>query len=61
MKSCGDCRYFHKVKNLRFGNSGICDYFDTRTNEDSGKNCLVFKKIKYKRIKLNYYNLIKES
>ncbi len=49
-KSCGRCQYFTKRKHL-VGDSGLCEYFDSRTKADYGHECKFFKSIKYDRQK----------
>ena len=34
-------------------NSGLCEFYDGRTDEDRGHKCLKFKRPKYKRKKRN--------
>lgn len=48
MQSCGACKHFQKMKHLQ-GNGGVCTLKDGRTNTDSGRNCTVFKRIKFDR------------
>ena len=49
-KCCGNCTSFTRMKQMQ-DNSGICEYHDCRTDVDCGKDCPVWKGIKYKRSK----------
>ena len=46
-KNCGSCGWFVKLKQMR-GNSGICEYSDTGTNADKGRDCEDWEGITYK-------------
>lgn len=46
-KKCSGCTYYQKWRNNNHKNSGICEYYDGRT--DSGYVCTNWKGIKYKR------------
>lgn len=43
---CGGCAFFLKIKG-NFGNSGICEWHDARTNEH---RCTHWKPIPYMRV-----------
>jgi len=48
MKSCGNCKWFVRVKNNNIG--GLCDYYGWKCRPDYMKNnCKEWKGIKYKR------------
>jgi hypothetical protein len=48
---CGSCQYFQKWKNDKY-NSGVCIFYDARTNTDDGHNCKFYKAISYDRNKV---------
>ncbi|BDU72331.1 hypothetical protein [Mesoterricola silvestris] len=48
-QDCGGCRHFLKVRG-NWGNSGLCEFQDRRTDEDCGHNCPDFKPIKFDRL-----------
>jgi len=47
-QSCGACKWFLKIKG-NWGNSGLCEYQDHRTDTDLGHNCPDFKRPKFNR------------
>lgn len=47
---CGGCQSFLKVKG-NWGNSGLCAFFDRRTNDGYGNGCKAWKAIPYERKK----------
>jgi len=47
-KSCSNCEHFIKIKSLS-GDSGICQYYDSRTKADYDKSCTKHKSKKYNR------------
>lgn len=55
-KKCGSCTWFQKIKSCYdgrpWGNSGLCLYYDGRTDEDN--KCHNWKGIKYERKKFRY-------
>ena len=48
MKDCGNCEYFIKWTNDKYG-GGLCDALDARTKSDCGHKCMHFKRRKYNR------------
>lgn len=50
MQNCGCCEGFQKVKG-NWGNSGLCEIHDCRTDEDCGHKCKEFKRIRSPRAK----------
>lgn len=54
MNDCGSCAFFQKAKQMQ-NNSGLCEYYDCRTNTGSGHGCEEWKGIKYRRVRrVNY-------
>ena len=47
---CGGGQYFQKLKNF-VGDSGLCEFYDSRTKSDYGQMCQKFKPLKYERKK----------
>ena len=52
-KSCGNCVFFGKKKNWWTG--GLCDFDDSVTTSDKGRNCPDWKGVKYSRTKEKNY------
>lgn len=50
VKRCGNCYYYVKWSNNNHKNSGLCKYWDCRTDA-GGKFCESYKSLKYKRMK----------
>lgn len=48
MQNCGCCWGFQKVEG-NWGNSGLCEIQDHRTNADCGHNCRDFKRVRETR------------
>ena len=48
MRSCGGCRHFTKMP--LEGDSGLCEFHDSRAKTDWGHRCKDFKSLKYDRL-----------